>query len=66
VTQEEFEIEWCAKTGFEPSVFKSGKRIAVRCYCGGNGCHGWRSLINDPDRLQEHAESDGRPDAQRT
>jgi hypothetical protein len=61
MTEQEFITEWCAKTGFERSVFDSGERVAVRCYCGGNACKGWKSLVNDPDRLREHMESDGEP-----
>lgn len=51
---------WCAKTGRPLSVFDS-QRVAVRCYCGGNACRGWKALLNDPDRIEEHMESDGLP-----
>lgn len=61
MTKDEFEKEWCAKTRMERAVFATGERVAVRCYCGGNGCKGWKSLTNDPDRLREHMEFDGRP-----
>lgn len=61
MTEQEFITEWCSKIGGSRAVFDSGERVAVRCYFGGNACHGWRALLNDLDRLEEHAMSDGDP-----
>lgn len=62
MTQDEFMIEWSAKSGIPLDTFETGERVAVRCYCGGNACSGWRALLNTPERLEEHAMSDGRPE----
>lgn len=59
MTKEEFMVEWCAKSGFDHSVFDTGERVAVPCYCGGGACKGWRSIQNNPERLREHFETDG-------
>lgn len=55
MTKDEFIAFYCQRSGIEWTEL-SKWRVALRCTCGDNGCHGWAMVHNDADSIRDHNE----------